>query len=472
MISLKGNNYFYIYILLLAAGIPCLAYLLIVKEISIVVQIIGLFFLFVVCFFNVRISLAILIFSMLLSPEIAIAKTAARDVTIRGEDLLLLFMSFGWLCRIAILKDVSMTIQNPLNKPILIYCAICLISTALGAIRGNVNPLAGLFFVLKIVEYFILFYAVVNYTKGEKEIRSLLIMMLVVSGIVSIYGLFQVATGGDVAAPFEGSIAERNTLSGYLVVMASVTAGILLNTSETKERMLLVCLLLLQILVILLSSSRSGWVSTLMAVVVLFIQARQKVHFILFFCIIVLIAPFIIPESVTQRIDFTFNQQYHPGQQVEIFGIRLDTSSSARLFMVVLVISNIMNHLFFGYGITGFSFIDGQFVRTLIEVGVCGFLSFVWLLIVVHKILWTTKKMALPPRLKGMTMGFYAAFWALMIHAITANTFIIVRICEPFWCLVGLTLISQSLVNQFEQTGEFETETIPIMTGRSSSGSC
>jgi hypothetical protein len=50
-------------------------------------------------------------------------------------------------------------------------------------------------------------------------------------------------------------------------------------------------------------------------------------------------------------------------------------------------------------------------------------------------------KIDLAPRLKGMVVGFYAGFWGLMVHAFTANTFIIVRISEPFWCLTGLTVI-------------------------------
>jgi hypothetical protein len=50
-------------------------------------------------------------------------------------------------------------------------------------------------------------------------------------------------------------------------------------------------------------------------------------------------------------------------------------------------------------------------------------------------------KIELAPRLQGMVVGFYAGFWGLMVHAFSTNTFIIVRISEPFWCLAGLTVI-------------------------------
>jgi hypothetical protein len=56
------------------------------------------------------------------------------------------------------------------------------------------------------------------------------------------------------------------------------------------------------------------------------------------------------------------------------------------------------------------------------------------------------------PRLRGMVIGFYAGFWGLMAHAVSANTFLIVRISEPFWCLAGLTVIIYSLSTQIGTT--------------------
>ena len=57
---------------------------------------------FVVAFFNTQVALYVLIFSMLLSPEIVIAKTSAREVTIRVDDLILGIISFTWLAKMAL----------------------------------------------------------------------------------------------------------------------------------------------------------------------------------------------------------------------------------------------------------------------------------------------------------------------------------------------------------------------------------
>jgi hypothetical protein len=41
-----------------------------------------------------------------------------------------------------------------------------------------------------------------------------------------------------------------------------------------------------------------------------------------------------------------------------------------------------------------------------------------------------------------MTVGFLAAAAGLLVHAIGANTFVIVRIMEPFWLFAGLVMVA------------------------------
>jgi hypothetical protein len=123
------------------------------------------------------------------------------------------------------------------------------------------------------------------------------------------------------------------------------------------------------------------------------------------------------------------------------FGFRFDTSTSDRIFAAQAVLQQFFRHPFLGFGITGWYFIDGQFFRVLIETGLFGLASFLWLLTGVHGIIRRVMKIELAPRLQGMVVGFYAGFWGLMVHAFSTNTFIIVRISEPFWCLAGLTVI-------------------------------
>ncbi len=415
-----------------------LLYQVVVEDQSIIIYGILAVLFFIICFSSIRLSLILLVFSMLLSPEIGVAQTVKREVTLRFDDILLLIITIGWLARMAVFSDLGLMLKNPINKPIMAFSAVAAISTTLGAMNGNVNPLAGFFFVLKMVEYFFLFSIVVNYVRKEEDINQLLNSLLIVFGIICLYGLFMVLTGGDVSAPFEGEEPERNTLGGYLVLMASVAVGVMLHSKSQLERNLIAIILPIFLVVLLFSISRSGWLSAITALFVLFISTKRKGIFFAFILVALLIVPFVLPDIVQERISFTFFQSRRVGQQVQVGSVFLDTSSSARLFSYKLVLSKFLKNPLFGFGITGFGFIDGQFFRNLIEIGILGSVTFLWLLVGVHNIIRKATRIDFSPRLKGLTIGFYAAFWAMMAHALTANTFIIVRIAEPFWCIAGL----------------------------------
>lgn len=49
---------------------------------------------------------------------------------------------------------------------------------------------------------------------------------------------------------------------------------------------------------------------------------------------------------------------------------------------------------------------------------------------------------------KGLTLGFIAGLVAMLTHAIGANTFIIVRIMEPFWFLAAIVIMLPALEMQ------------------------
>jgi hypothetical protein len=45
-------------------------------------------------------------------------------------------------------------------------------------------------------------------------------------------------------------------------------------------------------------------------------------------------------------------------------------------------------------------------------------------------------------------MGFMAGFIGLLVHAVGANTFIIVRIMEPFWFVLAMVVMIPELESE------------------------
>ena len=138
---------------------------------------------FALTFLNTEVGLYILIFSMLLSPEIGVGATGGatlgRGVTLRLDDFLLVIIGFSWFAKTAVHKDLGLFLKTPLNRPILYYMVACLVATGVGVMAGRLGPKTGFFFVLKYFEYFIVFFVVANRVETEHQVEWIMVGFVV-----------------------------------------------------------------------------------------------------------------------------------------------------------------------------------------------------------------------------------------------------------------------------------------------------
>lgn len=98
-----------------------------------------------------------------------------------------------------------------------------------------------------------------------------------------------------------------------------------------------------------------------------------------------LLSLLILLSQVKNRILYTFSQ-IAENRQVKVVGIHLDTSTSARLVSLKQNMADWPKHALISYGVTGYGFIDSQLPRVLIETGIFGLLSFLYLLYSIFKL--------------------------------------------------------------------------------------
>src|SRR3989338_413762 len=145
---------------------------------------------FIISFISVDISLYVLIFSMMLSPEFGVrvgggegGMEVARAVAIRFEDILLIVIGFSWLVRMAVYKELGLLLKTPLNRYIRNYAIACVIATVWGMMTGRVVFRSGFFFVLKYIEYFVVFSMLgglfLTSESNKQKIGYMLIAMLI-----------------------------------------------------------------------------------------------------------------------------------------------------------------------------------------------------------------------------------------------------------------------------------------------------
>jgi len=405
---------------------------------------------FLISFVRTGWGLYLLIFSMLLSPEIMAgeAKGGAaigRGVTLRLEDFLLAVISISWLAKNAVHKELGLFLKTPLNRPIFIYLMVCLLSTGFGVMTGRVDPTTGFFFVLKYFEYIIVFFMVANHIESVDQIKRFIFCLLLTCLIISVVGILQIPGGERVTAPFEGETGEPNTLGGYLVFIGAVAAGMIIRGENWSTKCILGGLIAFIIPSFLYTQSRTSYLSLIGVLLFFGLIAKRKTVAFGFLLICMIVSPLFLPSAVKQRILFTITQKEHPGMQVNIGDIRLDTSTSARLKSWKEAVKDWTGHPVLGYGITGYRFIDAQFPRVLVETGIVGLAAFVYLLFSVYRLSVMNLQMLQDPLYQGIAVGFTGGFIGLLFHAIGANTFIIVRIMEPFWFVAGIVAVLPAL---------------------------
>ncbi len=388
---------------------------------------------------NTNLGLTILIFSMLLSPEIPIAQTVDRTVAVRIEDFLIIAVFFAWLAKTAVRKELGLLRKTPLNKPIFAYLAVSIFSTGLGVMSGDVNVKVGFFYILKYIEFFMIFFIFVNNIDDMKQIKTFIFCFFLVSFIIGVLTYAQIGKIDRPTAPFEGEHAEPNTLGGYLMLTLAIALGILLYSRNTNVKLILVGLVCFNFYPLLMTLSRSSYLAFVgIYLVLVFLSRRQRLILIGLLVLAILFLPFLIPEKVKDRILYTFSY----GSHSTLGGgkIKLEASAAARFAQWQYAMSYLQKKPFFGYGVTGAGFMDAQYARILSETGIFGFSIFLWLIFSLLKNFWRIFNNATDYYSQGLSLGILSGLIGLLIMSFGANVFVIVRISEPFWFLVACVL--------------------------------
>ncbi|MDX1763498.1 MAG: O-antigen ligase family protein [bacterium] len=389
-------------------------------------------------------ALYLLIFSMLLSPELRVAAGGGRDVILRVDDVLLVIIGLSWLGRMALLKEVGLIRKTPINRAILIYAVVCVFSTTLGIWAGRVRSSTGFFYVLKYLEYFVVYFLIVNHLRSENQVRRFVWAILITGVLISIYGMIQIPAGVRVSAPFEGQYGEPNTLGGYLLLLIAIVSGLFLTARTEKRKLFYLGMAVLFSIPFIYTLSRTSWLALIPMIGTLLYFSYRKTILVYFVILAVAVTLLLAPQSARDRVLYTFKS--HPTKSIQVAGITLDPSSSDRIVSWQQCVRDFVNHPLLGYGVTGYGFIDGQYFRTLVEIGLIGLGALFYLMYVIFREVLSVYRQADSTYYRGLALGLLAGCAAMYTHAVGSNTFIIVRIMEPFWFLTGLVIMLPRVV--------------------------
>jgi len=388
-------------------------------------------------------GLYVLIFSMLLGPEMIVGNltggtSASRGVTLRVDDFLLTIIAFTWFARTAVHKELGLFLSTPLNRPIAAYITAAAVSTAVGMLFDHVRPVVGFFFVLKFVEYVFVYFAAVNFIQTKTQIRRLVIAIFITGILVAIYAAIQIPLGVRVTAPFEGEAGEPNTLGGYLLILLALLGGLIITSPNLRQSVKFLLAGAIMGVPFLYTLSRASYLGLIGVAIALVLFSRQRIIAIFSVVAAALILLLVAPPEVIERVEYTFGGQGEVSGQIAVGSVRLDTSTSARLQSFTDVLRDFPRSPLLGFGVTGHGFIDGQYPKILIEMGLVGIAVFFWLIVALFRQGLAALNTVVDWQERGICIGYLAGLVGLLLHALGSNTFIIVRIMEPFWFMTGV----------------------------------
>lgn len=428
-------------------------------ELQVYVILFAIFFL-VVSFLNVTVGLVLMTLAMLFSPEFSVASLGFRAVTIRAEDILIPLLMFTWIARLALRREFRLLVASPLNIPLLSILLLSVFSAVRGMTTGAVtSPFPPLFYIGKTMEFFAVFFLVLNYVRSERQIRLFLFFMLLTLSLIGIYTLFQVPsveifTERRITGPFEGTV-DPGTMGGYMAFLLLIVLSLLLYEPRPPRRWLYGLLSGVVIIPFIYTLNRTSYIALLGGMAfIAFIEKRRK-WLVFMFLALLLSSPLWIPRAVKERIAFTWEDAINPGRTMGI-----DSSSQGRIISYLKMWDCVRYgfNIVFGCGVGVTDNPDSQYSRTLHEIGPLGMGLWIWVFLRLFRISrWLFYSLE-ENTLKGLVLGYRAGLVGILLHGLGSATLYTVRIMEPFWFISGLVvslyLIRLSRESQLAYTNE------------------
>ncbi|HBB67282.1 MAG TPA: hypothetical protein DCZ93_08270 [Elusimicrobia bacterium] len=404
-------------------------------------------------FSSPKLSLGLLLFSMLFSPEIGFgALTRSRSVVIRYDDILLLIIFLAWLAKSALVKGKAFITDTPVQTPIIVYTSLCVLSTLFGILRGDINAEVAVFYVLKYVEYFLLYFLTVNVLESKEDMRKYLRYAFYISLAVTVYAYFYyftAGTGARASAPFEAPLgkpgeSEPASLGGYYLIVMGVLFGLITSGPGSILGWPLAALIFI-FPAFLLTFSRASYIGFAVMMTVLVLKITRRRLLIITIMLLGVAALFTTKEfsgKVKERVEMTYSGQYAV-HEISFLGVNVKLEESAYLRYVSMADALqrwLPQHPVLGRGITGIGLGDTQYALLIGEIGLVGFLSFFWMIYRIYAAASSVYRAYEEPWIKAASLGLMVSLVGLLAQAVGVNTFIIVRIMEPFWFLTAIIM--------------------------------
>ena len=317
-------------------------------------------------FFRPKLGLLAILVFILISSDVTVGRgeETARAVSIRIEDILLALVSGGWILNRAKTRTLSVVKYVPVYKYIVAMSFIIMLATIIGYFQETVTIKRGFFFAMKRLEYFWIFFMVLNMFETKEEGRRAMQIMLWFGAGVAVIGIIQ-SFLAPASALVEGGITatsgfnRSNTLGDTFLIYLGLVLGILIF-AQSKRRIIFYRILLFMFLIaIILTKSRGAYVAVPPIIFIcLYLSRKTRILYILLTLSALALAVYLTPylffgkeaNILASKHIGDVSNQFESIGDVMLEGTAADSSLKARVTGWRSALPQIFRYPLFGQG--------------------------------------------------------------------------------------------------------------------------
>jgi len=157
----------------------------------------------------------------------------------------------------------------------LVYCYIpfvlCIMLSAIKSIELSLTVKE----VVRWLELIVIYYLTINLINDDKKMKVVLYSIFLTMAMVSVFGIINIDHFGE-GYRATSLFGNPNPLAGYANLIIPVSFGMLVTSVYLWERITLGIFTVLSIIILILTFSRSGWLSLIMTMILVFSLTKVK----------------------------------------------------------------------------------------------------------------------------------------------------------------------------------------------------
>ena len=334
----------------------------------------------------------------------------------------------------------------PIDVFILAFVAVLLYSFVTSYAVSN-SLQAFVIHIVLISFYFML----VNIIRTKKQLNWIIITFVIVTAVISLYGLYQYKVGGvtsdawvdttmfeDIKSRVVSTFGNPNVLGEYLVLILPLSVALIWTQKGWFNKSLSLIMVLLMLGCLLCTSSRGAWLGLILAMAVFAVLKDRRLIVLGIFVLILL--PFFLPPWVINRFASIGNMQ--------------DSSSAYRVSVWIGSLKIVKDYWLsgIGLGLEPFRLVypnyalsaayalhsHNIYIQLLIETGIAGFTCFMGMLVVFFKNTVAYSIKCKDKFLSTVLVAVTAGLMGYLIQGLVDNIWYNYRVLLAFWVLIGI----------------------------------